>query len=134
LDLRYGSGGATLSIVASSAGGQISGTVHVAGNARAKTIVGLLLDDGYPSQHSDCVGSSGGSSVGSPFPRAVWVDEDGVYSFRSIPPGKYKLVVVKGDDCSAEEELYLYSGEAESVEVHAGDKLTKDLNLPASSH
>ena len=30
--------------------------------------------------------------------------------------------------------MYLYGGETETVEVHAGDKLTKDLNLPISSH
>ncbi|HMD70418.1 MAG TPA: carboxypeptidase-like regulatory domain-containing protein [Bryobacteraceae bacterium] len=132
LDLRYGSGGAALSIVASSAGGQISGKVRGAGNSSARTSVALLLDDGYPSYAYSMGGPFDAARAGDPFPRVFGIDRDGAYSFSSIPPGKYKLVVVEGDDFTAEDGMELSGGEAETVEVHAGDKLTKDLSLPAS--
>jgi hypothetical protein len=49
---------------------------------------------------------------------------DGAYTLKGIPPGKYRLVVPGPLDEFAAAKLF---AAAEEIELHPGDKITKDL-------
>jgi hypothetical protein len=45
-----------------------------------------------------------------------------------LAPGSYKLVAIPGDDLSVQgNEALGFEDRMESVELHAGDKVTRDL-------
>ncbi len=93
---------------------EISGTVNDTGGPVANAHVVLVPDTG--------------SGL---FSNSTSTKSDGTYLFTGVPPGKFKLAVT-------EDELYMnfaqpgealedYKDVAESIELHPGDKLTKDL-------
>jgi hypothetical protein len=67
---------------------------------------------------------------GRPDIKVVTTGAGGTYKFAGIPPGKYKLLVVEDDTLSA---ILRHPGmdddedAVESLDLHAGDKITKDL-------
>ena len=99
-------------MLVSSATGEISGIVRDDKGPVAGIRVGLLLADAEPYA----------------FPTLAASGEDGAYHLSGVAPGKYKLAVVEENDLQA-----LWATEPddekplELVEIHAGDKLTKDL-------
>jgi len=63
--------------------------------------------------------------------------QEGKFTFKGIPPGKYRLVVFNPaqfyrDDAAAQEETFakLFAA-AEEIEMHAGDRISKDLKPDA---
>jgi len=105
LDLSYGVAGGDLSILLSSAVDTISGTVkddHPAG-----TRVALVPADGSRTRFGA-------------------VKPDGSYSFEGLAPGSYKLVAMPDLPPGAPAG---YEDVMEPVEIHAGDKVIKDLKL-----
>jgi hypothetical protein len=114
LDLRNGSGG-PITIMVSSVTGEISGTVNDSHGPAAKARIAMVSDPPERLQ----------------FPRVYMTDDNGVYTIRLLPPGKYKLIVID-DDANLNQlqpgrGLEDYDDIAVPVDVHAGDKLTKDL-------
>ena len=114
LDIRTGSSGNALTLVVSSAMASLTGTVSDDRGPAPSAMVGPLPMDwgAYPQIY-----------LTNPKP-------DGTYSFDAIPPGRYKIAAV--DD--ADRTLLARSGDQEgmmdlmeTIEVHANDKLTKDL-------
>jgi hypothetical protein len=67
---------------------------------------------------------------GRPDTNVVTTGAGGTYKFAGVPPGKYKLLVVEDDTLSA---ILRHPGmdddedAVESLDLHAGDKITKDL-------
>jgi len=64
-------------------------------------------------------------------PRYASVVGDGTYSFTNVPPGSYRIVATQRNDMMTVQRpggLIDYEDLMESLELHAGEKLTKDLN------
>ena len=60
---------------------------------------------------------------------------DGTYKFSAVPPGRYKLIAGDNDlvmQFQPGRETDEYADIAESIEVYAGDKLTKALKKQVS--
>jgi hypothetical protein len=114
LDLRNG-GGAPLTVVVSSAVGEVSGAVHNGDDPAPGKRVVLSPD---PSDGSrPFIGSSG---------------PDGTYRLRNVAPGKYKLALVDDGDQAAMSGKGLDDyDDALEISISAGDKLTKDLKVRA---
>jgi hypothetical protein len=108
LDLRNGSGGEALTLTARSATARVSGVVRNASRASADKTVALVSDD-IPVL---VLGSA--------------IRPDGSYSIRNVPPGKYKLFVHDSRFLMGVQPAN-YADIAETVEVHSGDTLTRDL-------
>jgi protocatechuate 3,4-dioxygenase beta subunit len=109
LDVRNGSGGAPLTVVVSAAWGEISGTVSDS-NGPVGGVVVLRTE-------------VGGSSV-------VDADSQGRYTIKNVRPGTYKLIAGDGrlSDRSDDPDLLDdYKDGVVTLEVHAGDKITRDL-------
>ena len=116
LDLRYGSGGAALSVVVSSATGSVSGIVRNDSGPAAGARVALVADD---------------AEIGIP-PRFTLAGADGAYTLDGITPGKYRLVAVDSGDSIAVMQgngLQDYQKVMEPVEIREHDNLSKDLKL-----
>ena len=67
---------------------------------------------------------------GRPDLNIVATGAGGTYKFAAVPPGKYKLLVVEDDALSAilrGQGMEDYEDIAESLELHAGDTIAKDL-------
>jgi hypothetical protein len=113
LDLRNGTGGVPVTVVVSSAVGEVSGSVRNGDDpAPGKRIV--LAPD--PSDGS-------GVYMGGSRP-------DGSYRLSGIAPGKYKLAIIGDLDQAAMSGRGLDDyDDALEVNVSAGDKLTKDLKV-----
>jgi protocatechuate 3,4-dioxygenase beta subunit len=112
LDLTNGSAGAALSVLVSSATGEISGTVSDDKGPVAGVRVALLQAD----------------AEGFTFPRLAATGEDGSYRLTGIAPGKYKLAAGGETDFQTLQALEPDDDSpVELVEVHAADKLTRDL-------
>lgn len=101
LDLRNGPAG-PVTVTLASVTGEVSGVVSDPSGPVAGVRITMLSDRG---------------PAGTQGYRAAMSGPDGNYSFKAVPPGKYKLVV---GDADSEEP-------AETVDVHAGDKLVKAL-------
>ena len=110
LDLSGGVAGGDLSVLLSSATGTISGTIK---------------DDDPLGTRIVLAPAEGG--VRNRFATAA---ADGSWTIDSLPPGSYKLVAVPASEANAVMQrggLDDYEDAFEPVEVHPGDKLTKDL-------
>jgi hypothetical protein len=106
LNLNQGSGGARVTVTLSSAFGEVGGTVRddkgpVAG---ARVVLHSTLD-----RWTSLYAAS---------------DADGTYSFKSVAPGTYHLLVMDESEPSADD----YDG-AETVEVRPRETLTRDLKV-----
>jgi hypothetical protein len=114
LDLSNGSGGEPLAVTASSTFGAVSGTVSDSQGVVAGIAVALTPEN----------------PKGGLLPQLTTTDASGNYTLDSIPPGKYKLVPVEESDIywtSRGKGLDAYKDTLVEVEVHAKEKLSKDL-------
>ena len=112
LDLRNGAGNAALTVVLSSAVGQISGTVTDSNGPVASATIALVPAN---SERNPSFGNS----------RA-----DGTYTIPGIPPGSYKIAVVDTDEMQSigRGKGFQDSAQtAEEIEIHPKDKITKDF-------
>jgi hypothetical protein len=119
LDLRNGPAGA-ITIAAGSVTGQVSGT---ASDSKGPVAGAMLVLVPEPD--------------GRQFFRTAMAGQDGTYTIPNIPPGKYKLLVRDDDfnmvDARNGNGLENYADILVSVEIHAGDNLTKDLKARATA-
>jgi hypothetical protein len=114
LDVRRGASNETLSLILSSAGGQLSGVVRDADGPLTEAAVGLVED--RPGRFDIL--------------RTARTSGDGAYAFHGLAPGDYKVFVFDAEDLASLVQsgtLGIYEGAAEKVEVIEGDKLTRDL-------
>jgi protocatechuate 3,4-dioxygenase beta subunit len=116
LDLRNGSGGAALTVTASSDAAQIAGVVRNGAAPVPYAQVALV------SEETQTV--AGGRSAGP----------DGTYTLTNVAPGNYQLLVL---DAGVRISLEIpnpedYADIAETVAVHPGDRITRDLRQHAS--
>src|ERR1035441_2491496 len=104
LNLNQGSGGARVTVTLSSAFGEVGGTVRgeKGSAAGARIVLQSTLNTWMPSY--------GASQA------------DGTYSFKSVAPGTYHLLVMDEGEPSTDD----YDG-AETVEVRPRETLTRDL-------
>lgn len=102
LDARNGSGGDPVTLLVSANWGEISGTVSDSNGPVANAVAVL-----------------GGNTF-------VHTDSSGHYSFSSLRPGTYKLLA-GGEEL--DEDLEEFEDAIVTVEVHAGDKITQDLEM-----
>ncbi len=113
LDLSNGSNETDLSLLVSAATGSISGTVQDDKGSAAGTVV--VLVEGGPKE------------TGFDYRQAT-AGNDGTYTIPNLPPGSYKLVAVQESDPAIRNDDVLgYENLLETVEVGAGEKVTKDL-------
>lgn len=113
LDLRKGYAGQPLTVLVSSAVGQVSGVVRKGDEPAAAWIA--LVPEG---------------PEGAAFALFTTAGADGTYSFVGIRPGKYTLAALDDDDSEGAVRasgLDIYERFSESVEIHNNEKLTKDL-------
>jgi hypothetical protein len=114
LDLSRGSGGLPLTVVLSSAAGQVSGTVRRTGGPAEGVRVALVPE-----------GPEG--SAATQFDTA---DAAGAYSFSGVRPGKYTLAALDDDDTEAAVRasgVDDYAGAAEHIDIPESGVLSKDL-------
>jgi hypothetical protein len=112
LDLRNGPAGAVKVTVASLTG-EVSGVVSDANGPAAEAVV-MLIADRSPARR----------------PMFARTAADGTYKFPAVPPGKYKMVAGDNDlamQFQSGRDAEEYDGVAESIEVHADDKVSKPL-------
>ena len=116
LDLRNGSAGATLTVTASSAFALISGIVRNANGPAANVRVALVSEGEQDFANVQTAGAGG------------------VYIFPRVAPGAYKLMALDAGAFSpvATPNPQDYADIAETVQVHAGDRLTRDLRQHAA--
>jgi len=108
--LRNGSGGQPVGVLVSSETGEISGTV-TRNDAPARARVALVWAEA--GMHEQ------------PVAMAI-TDADGKYTV-TVPPGRYKLAAVDEDDAMLWDRIEDYEDSMVSVDLHAGDRLTRDL-------
>jgi hypothetical protein len=116
LDLTHGFTGGALTVTASSATGQVGGVVANPAAPGARLLVRLVSDE-------------------SPaLDRGTLARPDGSFTIANIRPGRYKLFVM---DPGASPALVIrtvlsdYADVTESIEIHPGDTLTRDLRRHA---
>jgi hypothetical protein len=112
LDLSNGSSGADLSLLVSASTGSISGTVQDDRGNAAGTVVVLT--------------NAGEESVIGPW--VTTAGADGTYTFANVPPGSFRLVAIQESDPEIQGAVALgYENLMETVDIGAGEKVTKDL-------
>jgi len=114
LDLRRGYGGQPLTVLVSSAVGQVSGAVRKGDGPAAAARLALVPE----------------GPEGAEFALFTTAGAGGEYSFVGIRPAKYTLVALDDDDSEAAVRtsgVDIYEGFSETVEIHDNEKLTKDL-------
>jgi len=97
-------------VLVSSETGEISGTV-TRNDAPARARVALVWAEA--GMHEQ------------PVAMAI-TDADGKYTV-TVPPGRYKLAAVDEDDAMLWDRIEDYEDSMVSVDLHAGDRLTRDL-------
>ena len=109
IDLRNGSPG-PVTISVSSNFAEVSGTVSDS-QGPAKDVAVVLVSE-FTSL-------------------SAFTDATGAYKFANVPPGKYGLIALDGSEPvpPPREALEDYGNQVESLELRAGDKVTKDLKL-----
>jgi hypothetical protein len=113
LDVRNGLVG-PVTVVVSSNACEVSGTV----SGSQETAPGVQVALVRPMEY------------GRPDLNLVTTGAGGTYKFAGVPPGKYKLLVVEDDVLSVimrGQGTEDYEDIAESLDLHAGDKIVKDL-------
>ncbi len=116
LDLRNGPPGSTLTLVMSSAMGSVAGTVTGDRGPATAALVILVAAD----------------SDGAVPARLMAVQPDGTFTLPGVTPGSYKIAAIDQADRAAFTSggnLTEMTEELESIEIHANDKLTKDLKI-----
>ena len=117
LDLRNGASGGLLSVVVSSAVGEVTGVVHDSDGPVAHARVALSLSDPITER---------------PAVSFTTADASGNYRFGDLAPGKYRLVAVDdGDAAAAKGVLEDYQDVLTEIEIHDDDKLTQNLTRRA---
>jgi hypothetical protein len=117
LDLRNGASGGLLSVVVSSAVGEISGVVSDSNGPVSNARVALSLN---------------GPITERPVVTFTAADVAGNYRFGNLAPGKYRLAAIDdGDAAAAKGVLEDYQDVLAEVEIHASDKLTQNLTRHA---
>jgi len=114
LDLRNNNGGGALMVTASSAQGQISGVVRNAVRPAAYARIALLSEEVEMWNNLAVV------TAGS----------DGTYTFTNLTPGKFKILALDAGVTDAMALRYYlgdYADIIQTVEVHPGDRLTRNL-------
>ena len=116
-DLRNGASGGALSVLVSSAVGEVTGVVSDGNGPVANARVTLSLDDRIAER---------------PAVTFATADAAGNYRFGNLAPGKYRLVAVDdGDAAAAKGMLEDYEDVLVEVEIHPSDKLTQNLTRHA---
>jgi protocatechuate 3,4-dioxygenase beta subunit len=111
LDLSGGSYGAALSVLVSSATGEISGVVSDDKGPAAQVPVAAVW-----------------AEADSPiFPAVAMTGDDGSYKLAGLAPGKYKLLATEDNVWARAQDDDME--EAEIIEINRGDKVTRDLKL-----
>jgi protocatechuate 3,4-dioxygenase beta subunit len=119
LNLTNGSGGSALTLLLSPATGSVSGIIHDDTGRPTEARVVLVRHEetgGFPARYATA-------------------NKDGAYSFPNLSPGNYRLLAVPEDDADliaprpggSEPELSDYEDTLETVEIHATERLSKDL-------
>jgi hypothetical protein len=118
LDLSNGSGGAPLTVLLSSATGEVSGVVKGESDPLAGARVMLVAEDPDAGFR----------------PATITSGPDGSYGFAGLWPGKYKLAVVDANDYFAiNGDLDEYEEALVRIEIHPKDKLTQNLKGHATT-
>jgi hypothetical protein len=113
LDFIKASGSASLKVVVAP-GARISGTVQGKSGVLADGLATVeLLAEGQ---------------------RSVWLitqpGKDGAYVFHAIPPGKYRIFAEhRMESEGADTDFRKLADSAEEIELHEGDRMTKDLTV-----
>lgn len=113
LDVRRGAG-QPLSLILSTAGGQLSGVARDADGPLMEAAVGLADDRPGPFNAL----------------RVARTNGDGSYVFHALPPGNYKLFLFEPEDLRSlvrSGALGVYDASADKIEIAEGDKLVRDL-------
>lgn len=114
LDLGNGAGGAPLTIRLSNNGADLSGTVSDDKGPVANARVMLVGDD----QNMRAM---------------ISADRSGVYRFGGLAPGSYKVLALDGDEYpNPADDLDDYGDALASVDLHAGDRATRDIKKRTS--
>jgi Carboxypeptidase regulatory-like domain len=117
LDLRNGVTGSALSVLVSSAVGEVTGVVSDSNGPIPNARVALSLDD-----------------VNAERPAVTFrtADAAGNYRFGNLAPGKYRLAAVDdGDAAAAKGVLDDYQDVLTEIEIHEDDKVTQNLTRRA---
>ena len=105
IDLSRGVAGSKLKIIISRNGGQIEGTL----SAGATVILAESPDD---SRH------------------VTYAAADKQYRFTGLHPGKYRLIATATQGLQPDRLEGMF-GDAPEIEVHEGDRITRDVKIPA---
>jgi Carboxypeptidase regulatory-like domain len=117
LDLRNGANGGALSVLVSSAVGEITGVVSDSSGAVANARVALSLSDRDAERSAVTFATA---------------DASGNYRFGDLASGKYRIAAVDdGDAAAAKGILDDYQDVLAEVEIHAHDKSTQNLTRHA---
>jgi hypothetical protein len=114
LDLRNGTGGATVTVVFAPAAAQVSGTVR---------------DDKGPVAGAMVVLRNPAISTGSTNAAYRGVTHaDGTYAFGNVPSGKYILVAMDAGETNPISDTYEdYDDVLVELQIGAGEKIHRDL-------
>ena len=117
LDLRNGASVGLLSVVVSSAVGEVTGVVNDSSGPVAHARVALSLSDPITER---------------PALSFTTADAAGSYRFGNLAPGKYRLAAIDdGDAAAAKGVLEDYQDVVTEVEIRADDRLTQNLTRHA---
>jgi len=117
IDLSKGANGGELTITIVPNGGQIDGTVKDSNDQMAGTATVVLVPD-QRDLHS--------------LYDVARLDQNGHFTIKGVKPGKYKLFAwddVEQGQYEDPDFLRPFEDKGEEIEVHGGDKSTKDLKL-----
>lgn len=109
LDLTTGAPANDVSLMLAAADASITGTVHDEQDQPAGAQIVLTEDSSDPSI----------------MPGYAIAKADGTYTFPNLPPGSYRIVALQQD--TQPPGLFDYGDIMEPIELHAGDKITKEL-------
>jgi hypothetical protein len=115
VDLSRGVAGSNLKILIGLNGGQVEGTVAIAPGSKASGAIVIL------AATPDDIGRN--INVG--------VEVGKKYRFTSLRPGKYRLIVTDSELGLEEENIPAMFSKAPEIEVHEGDRIIKDVTIPA---
>ena len=109
IDLSRGVAGSKVKIVIGRNGGQMEGTLSGEGEGATIALVETAEDIGQRN--------------------TTWAAAGKRYRFTGLRPGKYRLIgaSTRGLEPDALQEKF---GDASVIEVHEGDRITRDINLP----